>query len=102
MSSRWTALLLLALLPGCGPGETPKTPVSEKQEAPALPPAQMRTVLEGLKSEQPGVQYAALETLGRFPTVAQSYREQVERLQQNSQDPRVRQKAAELLASLEE
>lgn len=102
MVPRILAVLLSALVLGCGSGGTPETPVSETQEAPAVPPAEMRRILEGLRSDQPGVQSAALEALGRFPTVAQAYRAHVERLQNEAGDARVRQKAAELLASLEE
>ena len=67
-----------------------------------MPPAEMRRILEGLRSDRPGMQYAALNTLGRFPTVARTNREHVERLRKESKDQRVRRKATELLGSLEE
>lgn len=102
MVSRILAVLISALVLGCGSSETPVAPAPEKEEAPAVPAAEMRTILEGLKSDDPGTQYAALEALGRFPTVVQTYREHVERLQEASTDQRVRQKATELLASLDE
>lgn len=60
----------------------------------------MRMVLEGLKSDHPRVQQAALEVLSRFPSAARTYRQQIERLQNSSPNPQVRQKAAELLGSL--
>jgi hypothetical protein len=62
----------------------------------------MRMILEGMKSDDPGKQYAALETLSRFPSVVQTRREHVARLQKEGRTQRVRQKAAELLAALEE
>jgi hypothetical protein len=102
MVPRIFTLLLSALLLGCGSSETPEPPTPEQQQAPTVPQAEMRMILEGLKSDNPRVQYAALETLGRFPMVVQTYHEHVERLQSNSKDKRVRQKATELLASLEE
>ena len=102
MVPRMCTLLALALLLGCGSSETPEPPTPEQQQAPAVPQAEMRMILEGLKSDNPRVQYAALETLGRFPTVVQTYHEHVKRLQSNSKDKRVRQKATELLASIEE
>ena len=95
-------LLVLASLFGCGSDEPPVAPVSNASDAPAVPPAEMRMMLEGLRSDHPRVQYAALENLSRFPSVVQTYREHVERLKKESKDQRVRQKAAELLASLEE
>jgi len=48
------------------------------------------------------MQYVALENLSRFPSVVQTYRERVERLRTEGEDERVREKAAELLASLAE
>ena len=99
---RMLALLISALLLGCGPGEPPPPPAPQEREMSALPTAEMRMILEGLKSDHPGMQYAALNTLGQFPTVVQTYREHVQRLQKQSKDKRVRQKATELLASLEE
>ena len=101
MPGRILALLVPALLVGCGSSEPSVAPVPERRDAAAVPPAEMRTILEGLKSEHPRMQSAALETLSRFPSVAQTYREHVERLQRESQDQRVREKAAELLASPE-
>jgi hypothetical protein len=96
------AVLISVLVLGCGPSETPEPPVPENRETIAVPPAEMRRILEGLRSHRPRMQYAALNTLERFPTVAQTYREHVERLQQESKDQRVRRKARKLLASLEE
>lgn len=95
-------LLVLASFLGCGPDEQPVAPLPNASEAPAVPPAEMRMLLEGLSSDHPRVQYAALENLSRFPSVVQTYREHVERLEKEGKDQRVRQKAAELLASLEE
>ena len=102
MAPRMLAVLISALVLGCGPSEPPKAPDPEQQEGPAVPPAEMRMILEGLRSDRPGVQYAALDALERFPTVVQTYREHVERLGNESKDKRVRQKAMELLASLDE
>jgi len=96
------ALLVLASLFGCGSDEGPVVPVAIANDAPAVPPAEMRMMLEGLRSDHPRVQYAALENLSRFPSVVQAYREHVGRLKKEGKDQRVRQKAAELLASLEE
>ena len=97
------AVLLVVLLVGCGASdETSVAPVTEKSDVTDVPPAEMRTILEGLRSDNPRMQYAALQTLSRFPSVVQAHREHVERLQQASKDQRVRQKAAELLASLKE
>jgi hypothetical protein len=93
--------LVLALVVGCGPAEPHVTPVPEARTAPAVSPAETRMMLESLRSDDPRVQYAALETLSRLPSVAQAHREHVERLQREGGNERVRQKAAELLASLE-
>jgi len=95
-------LLVLASLLGCRSDEQAAAPVPNASDAPAVPPGEMRMLLEGLSSDHPGVQYAALENLSRFPSVVQTYREHVERLEKEGKDQRVRQKAAELLASLEE
>ena len=99
MVIRLLAVVLVAFLAGCGSEEPPPTPVPAGQDAAALPPAEMRAIMEGLKSENPRVQHAALETLSRFPAVVQTQREHVERLQSQSRDKRVREKAAELLAA---
>jgi len=96
------ALLVLAFLFGCGSDEQAAAPVPNESDAPAVPPTEMRMMVEGLRSDHPRVQYAALENLSRFPSVVQTYREHVEGLEKESTDQRVRQKAAELLASLEE
>jgi hypothetical protein len=61
----------------------------------------MRLILEGMRSDQPDRQYAALKTLRRFPSVVETRREHVERLQKEGRTQQVRQKAAELLAALE-
>ncbi|NUQ65874.1 MAG: hypothetical protein HUU20_25715 [Pirellulales bacterium] len=92
-------LLVLVFLAGCGSGETAPA-VPEKTEISAVAPAEMRRMLEGLRSENPRLQYAALETLGRFPAAARPHRQQVERLQSTAKDPRVREKAAQLLVLL--
>lgn len=95
------APLVLATLLGCGSSEPPETTVLMSRETPDVPPAEMRMILEGLSSNRPHMQYAALEMLSRFPTVAQAYREHLQRLQEETRDQRVRQKAAEVLASLD-
>ncbi|MFV1964761.1 MAG: hypothetical protein ACC628_05020 [Pirellulaceae bacterium] len=101
MNRRIFASLALALLLGCGTSELSKVPVPEKSDALAVSPSEMRMILEGLRSNDPRRQHAALETLSRFPSVVQSYREHVKRLEMEGQDQRLRQKAAELLDSLE-
>jgi hypothetical protein len=62
----------------------------------------MRKIVEGLQSDQAETQYAALETLGRFPSVIKAHRKPIERLKTAGKDDRVRKKAAELLSSLPE
>ena len=99
---RILAVLVSALLLGCGPSEAPPPPVPQNREMPDLPPAEIRKILDGLTSDSPRMQYGSLNALGRFPAMAQTYREHVERLQKESKDKRVRRKATELLASLEE
>jgi hypothetical protein len=69
------------------------------KDALAVPPAQMRTILEGLRSDHPRMQYGALMTLDRFPAVVRTHRAHVEQLQKEGGDQRVREKAAELLTS---
>lgn len=96
------AALLLAVLAGCGSHEPPAPPPAASGDAASVPPAEMRMVLEGLRSNQARTQYAALETLGRFPTVMAAHRDQIERLKTAGKDDRVRKKAAELLASIPE
>jgi len=102
MVRRILASLVLAFFVGCGSSEPSAVPAPDGRDAPAVPPAEMRMMLDGLRSDDARMQYAALENLGRFPPVVQTYREHVERLQKEGKDERVRQKAAELLASLEE
>jgi len=100
---RWSRFLLgvslVTLLVGCGSPEPPPPPVAGGDAA-GVPPAEMRTILEGLRSNQARTQYAALETLDRFPTVVAAHRDQIEQLKTAGKDDRVRKKAAELLASL--
>jgi len=102
MISRILAAFVLAVAIGCGSEEPPVPPVPEGQDAAAVPPAEMRRILEGLSSNHPRMQYAALKTLSEFPSVVQTYREHVERLQKEGKNEQVRRKAADLLASLEE
>ena len=102
MARRLLTTLVLASLVGCGSNEPPVTPFREGPGAVAVPPAQMRMILDGMTSDHPGKQYAALETLSRFPSVVETRREHVERLQKEGQSQPVRQKAAELLAALEQ
>lgn len=102
MSRRIVAVLALALVVGCGSEQPAPAPPAAGVQAPEMPAAQMHKVLEGLRSNNPRTQYAALEMLAKFPTVVQTYREQIERLQQEAKDARIRKKAAELLASVEE
>lgn len=102
MVRRILTSLVLASIVGCGSSEPAAVPLSQGGDAPAVPPAEMRMMLEGLRSDHPRMQYAALENLSRFPSVVQTYREHVERLQTQSNNQQVRQKAAELLASLKE
>jgi hypothetical protein len=94
------AAVLLALLLGCGSPQPPVAPPAAGPDTASVPPGEMRAILEGLQSSRPSTQYAALETLGRFPAVARTYRQHIERLGRESKDERVRRKAAELLASL--
>ncbi|HID77697.1 MAG TPA: hypothetical protein EYP56_17090 [Planctomycetaceae bacterium] len=102
MVRRLAALLLAAALAGCG-GETTEAPLpAAGRDVGAVPPEQMRQILEGLRSKRPRLQYAALETLSRFPPVAQAYRSHVERLEKESPSQQVRRRAAELLRSLEQ
>ncbi len=100
MTGRLVALLIAAFLAGCGPSGPPAPPAPQGRDAAALSPAEMRTILEGLQSDRPGVQYASLEALSRFPSVAQANRKDIERLEREGKDERVRRKAAELLASM--
>ena len=102
MTSRFIAAMVLAMSVGCGSPEPPVAPVSEGEDAATVPPAEMRTILQGLQSNRARTQYAALSTLGRFDSLVRTYREHVERLQKEGKDERVRKKAAELLAALEE
>lgn len=102
MSKRILAAIVLAMLVGCGSEKPPAAPPGAGVEAADLPPAQVHKVLEGLHSDNPRTQYAALDMLSKLPTVAQTYREHVQRLQKESKDDRVRKKAAALLSSLEE
>jgi len=102
MVRRILALGILAFAIGCGANEPIAAPEPQGPEAPAVPPAELRTMLEGLQSDHPRMQYVALENLSRFPSVVQTYREHVERLRTEGKDERVREKAAELLASREE
>ncbi len=101
MVRRILTSLVLSIFVGCGASEPPAATVPEGRETPAVPPAEIRMMLEGLRSEHPRMQYAALENLGRFPSVVKTYREHVERLQKEGNHQQVRQKAAELLDSLE-
>jgi hypothetical protein len=59
-------------------------------------------MLEGLRSGEARIQYASLESLGRYPSVVRTYREHVQRLAVEGKDDRIRRKATELLVSLEE
>jgi hypothetical protein len=98
---RITAALILALPLGCGSDEPPVTPVSEARDAPDVPPGEIRRMLDGLNSDNPRTQYGAMKMLSQFPAVVETYREQVERLEKESKDERIRKKAAELLAAIE-
>ena len=101
MIGRIVAALVVGLLVGCGSTERTAAPVPGGQDAAAVPPAEMRMILEGLRSPRAGTQYGALQTLGRFPSAVQTHREHVERLQREGKTQQVRQKAGELLAALE-
>ena len=96
--NRVLAALILALLIGCGSSEPSEGPPPKRPDAAVVPPAEMRGILEGLRSDDPNMQYAALQTLSRFPSVVQRNTEHVRRLQKEGKSQRVRQKAAELLA----
>lgn len=96
--NRMLAALILALLIGCGSSEPTVAPLPEGPDAAAVPPAEMRGILEGLRSDDANMQYAALQTLSRFPSVVQRNTEHVRRLEKDGKSHRVREKAAELLA----
>ncbi len=100
MTDRIIILLVLTSLAGCGSSQPPATSAPQAEASPGVSPAQLRTVLEGLDSDNPKVQYAALETLSRLPAAAGAYREHVERVGRDAKDERVRRKATELLRSL--
>jgi hypothetical protein len=99
MVRRFLVLIVLVWATGCGSQQPPVASDPQGRDALNVPPAQMRTILEGLRSDQPRVQYAALLTLDQFPKVVQAHRAHLERLQRAGGDQRVRQKAAELLTS---
>ena len=101
MTVKRLAPLVLVLVLGCGGSEPPIAPLSDAPDPPAVSPAETRMMLDSLRSDDPRVQYAALETLSRLPSVVRAHREHVERLQQEGGDEDVRQKAADVLASLE-
>ena len=94
--------LTLALLVGCGSEEPAAAPPPPAKDMVSMSPEVMRMVLAGLKSNDPRVRCASLDKLSCFPEVARTYREHVERLQTEGKDERVRKKAAELIAALEE
>ena len=56
-------------------GEDPTSSYSIRRDAPAVPPAETRMMLEGLRSDLPRLQCAASETLGRFPLVLRRCRD---------------------------
>jgi len=94
-------LLAAALLLGCGGEQEPAAAVPEAEPM-AVAPGQMRQMLEGLKSPNARTQYGALMRLSEYPTVLATYRDEIERVATSGADNRVRQKAAEVLASLPE
>jgi len=96
------AALLLALVVGCGSSEPATPPPAGGGEVADVPPAQMRKYLEGLASDDPRTQFYSLKALGDHPSVARTYRQHIERLQQQTTDDQVRRKATELLQSLGE
>ena len=103
--SRLTVLALaltLALLVGCGSEEPAASPSPPAKDMVSMSPEVMRMVLAGLKSNDPRVRYASLDKLSRFPEVARTYREHVEQIQKEGKDERVRKKAAELIATLDQ
>lgn len=96
--NRCLAGLFLILSIGCGSDETPPPVPDAAASAPA--PAETRKILEGLRSKNPRLQFAALGALGRFPSVARSQRDQIEQIQATAQDLRVREKAGQLLEEI--
>ena len=96
------AALALALVVGCGSPQPAAPPPAGGGEAAEVPPAQMRRYLEGLASDNPRTQFYSLKALGDHPAVARTYRQHIERLQQQTTDDQVRRKATELLQSLGE
>lgn len=96
--------MALAVVPalwiGCGSEEPAPAPPVSASDATSLPPELIRTALDGLKSNNPRVQYASLDRLASYPEVVRTYREHVERLQREGRDEKIRQKAAELLAAV--
>ena len=98
---RIAATLVLALALGCSSEDPPATPVPDADPV-SVAPGQLRAMLDGLNSDNPRTQYGALLRLSEYPTVIATYREQIERLQTDGANDKVRQKAAELLAALEE
>jgi HEAT repeat protein len=94
------AIMLSVLLAGCGSKKPPAAAPTAARDTADVPPAQVRAMLRSLQSPNFRTQYAALERLSRLPTIAQTYRPQIERLQAESKDDRVRRKAAEVLAAV--
>jgi hypothetical protein len=89
-------------LVGCGSEDPPVRTELGRPDPAGLPPAQIRMMLDGLNSPNPRTQYGALDRLGNFPAVVEAYREHVERLEKEGADQKVREKAAELLSTLDE
>lgn len=93
--------LALSMAMGCWRDESAPTPSpTSSVDATAIPPGQIRMILEGLHSPQSERQYGALRALEGLPAVAQSQLPAITRLQAEGSSVKVRQKAAEILVML--
>lgn len=96
-----TTLLLALLCIGCSGGSSDSTPLPQNENAgrsaTELPPSQVRSALDGLKSTKPADQMRGILLVEKFPELKERHRDLLKHLSENGSTPAVKKRAKESL-----